>query len=142
MHVFDWFYELNFLVLYPLTVIVIISAAEIGIYLGRRRPSESEFGTPTGAALGLLALLLAFSVSLSVGQFDERRRIVLDEADAISSTANIALALPQQPQDTIFSLLHEYITVRIGWAYHMTRSSSTMMLRARWRFRLCCGMKL
>jgi hypothetical protein len=58
--------------------------------------------------------LLAFSVSLSVGRFDERRRIVLDEADAISSTANFALALPQQSQDAILSLLHEYITVRIG----------------------------
>src|SRR6516164_5335414 len=106
MHVFDWFYGLTFF--------VIISAAEVGIYLGPRRPSESEFGTPTGAALGLLALLLAFSVSISVGRFDERRHIVLDEADAIRSTANFALALPQQSQDTILNLLHEYITVRIG----------------------------
>ena len=64
------FYGRNFFVLYPLTIIVIISAAEVGIYLGRGQPSESEFGTPTGAALGLLALLLAFSVSLSVGRFD------------------------------------------------------------------------
>jgi hypothetical protein len=114
MHVFDWFYELNFFVLYPLTIIVLISAGEIGIYLGRRRPSESEFGTPTGAALGLLALLLAFSVSLSVGRFDDRRRHVLEEADAISSTANFALMLPQQSQAAILPLLHEYVTVRIG----------------------------
>lgn len=112
MHVFDWFYGLNFFVLYPLTIVVIISAAEVGIYLGRRRPSESEFGTPTGAALGLLALLLAFSVSLSVGRFDDRRRLVLDEADAISSTANFALALPQQSQAVILPLLHEYVTLR------------------------------
>jgi len=97
MHVFDWFYGLNFLVLYPLTIMVIISAAEIGIYFGRRRPSESEFGTPTGAALGLLALLLAFSVSLAVGRFEERRRLVLEEAEAISSTANFALSAPTVP---------------------------------------------
>jgi hypothetical protein len=42
MHVFDWFYELNFFVLYPLTVVVIITAAEIGIYLGRRRPRSAS----------------------------------------------------------------------------------------------------
>jgi hypothetical protein len=59
-------------------------------------------------------LLLAFSVSLAVGRFEERRRLVLEEADAISSTANFTLALPQQFQEPILNLLHEYVTVRIG----------------------------
>jgi hypothetical protein len=39
MHIFDWFYDLNFFVLYPLTIIVIISAAE-DRYLPRAAPPE------------------------------------------------------------------------------------------------------
>ena len=141
MHVFDWFYELNFFVLYPLTIIVLISAGEIGIYLGRRRPSESEFGTPTGAALGLLALLLAFSVSLSVGRFDDRRRHVLEEADAISSTANFALMLPQQSQAAILPSCTSMSRCGSALAYRMIRSSSTAMFPARSRSRPRCGRK-
>jgi hypothetical protein len=68
VHVFDWFYGRNFFVLYPLTIIVIISAAEVGIYVGRRRPSESEFGTPTGAAS--VCSPLARVQRLAVGRFD------------------------------------------------------------------------
>jgi hypothetical protein len=114
MHVFDWFYQLPFLVLYPLTLFVTVGAAEVGIYLGGRRRNETEFGTPTGSALGLLALLLAFSVSLAVGRFDARRNNVLEEAIAISSAADHALAIPQPHQSNVLALLRDYVTVRIG----------------------------
>ncbi len=68
----------------------------------------------TGAALGLLGLLLAFSFSIGLARYDARREVVLEEANAIGSTANFALMLPQPAQAPILKLLRDYTAVRIG----------------------------
>jgi hypothetical protein len=114
--VFDWIYEADLLVLYPVTIVLIIGAAEIGAWLGRRgnASKETDISTLTGAALGLLALLLGFSFSLALSRFDARRTLVLEEANAIGSTANFALMLPETAQKPILSILRDYTDVRIG----------------------------
>ena len=113
--VLDWIYEADLLVLYPVTIVLITGAAEIGAWLGRRGNAnkETDISTLTGAALGLLALLLGFSFSLALSRFDARRNLVLEEANAIGSTANFALMLPPSAQGPILSLLHEYATIRM-----------------------------
>ncbi len=116
--VFEWLYELDLEILCPVTGIVIAGAAELGTWIGlrfRRADSEgSDIGTLTGAALGLLALLLAFSFTIALSRFDVRRTMVLEEANAIGSTANFTLMLPQPAQEPILSLLREYAAVRVG----------------------------
>jgi hypothetical protein len=116
--VLDWLYEADLLVLYPVTIALIAGAAEFGAWLGRRHSAsasnETDIGTLTGAALGLLALLLGFSFSLALSRFDARRTLVLEEANAIGSTANFALMLPQTAQKPILDLLRDYTNVRIG----------------------------
>jgi hypothetical protein len=111
-------YETDFTVLYPLTIVLIVGAAEVGAWLsGRARRSADEMpetGTLTGAALGLLALLLAFSFSLALSRYEARLNWVLEEANAIGSTANFALMLPQPTQKPILDLLRAYTAVRIG----------------------------
>jgi hypothetical protein len=115
---FDWLYEADFNVLYPLTIVLIAGAAEVGTWIGwRSRAAANEapdIGTLAGAALGLLALLLAFSFSLSLSRYEARRNWVLQEANAIGSTANFALMLPGPAQKPILGLLRDYTTVRIG----------------------------
>ncbi len=66
------------------------------------------------AALGLFALLIAFTYSLSVTRYEARRLSVLEEANAIGSTANFALMLPAVDQPPILELLRRYTQVRIG----------------------------
>jgi hypothetical protein len=102
---FDRLYETDFAVLYPMTIVLITGAAEVGAWLGgrSRRDAEEipETGTLTGAALGLLALLLAFSFSLALSRYEARLNWVLEEANAISSTANFALMLPEWPRRSV-----------------------------------------
>lgn len=79
---FDWLYESGLMVLYPATIILIAGAAELGAWIGRqiRRgvTGGTDISTLTGAAIGLLALLLAFSFSLALSRYDARRTLVLE----------------------------------------------------------------
>jgi hypothetical protein len=96
---FDWLYGLDMQVLYPVTIILIAGAAELGNRIGLRfhvaKTESADVGTLAGASLGLLALLIAFSFSMAEARYDLRRTMVLEEANAIGSTANFALMLPE-----------------------------------------------
>jgi len=70
--------------------------------------------TLTAAALGLLALLIAFSLSHALSRYETRRALIVEEANAIESTANLASMLPPHAQPAILNLLREYVAVRIG----------------------------
>jgi hypothetical protein len=115
--IFDWSYGLEMQVLYPAMIILIAGAAELGNWIGLRfhvaRTENADVGTLAGASLGLLALLIAFSFSMAESRYDLRRSMVLEEANAIGSTANFALMLPQPAQAPILSLLRDYTAVRI-----------------------------
>ncbi|MCB0040839.1 MAG: hypothetical protein KDE23_14215, partial [Caldilinea sp.] len=79
-------------VTYVLTVAFALLAIECGYWLGRqwqrRYPDEKESGVGAlaGATLGLLAFLLALTMSMAVGRFDTRRQLVVEEANAIGTT--------------------------------------------------------
>lgn len=113
-----WLYGLSPPVLYPIVILLVAGAAELGMFLSRRihrdEAAGSDIATHTGAALGLVGLLLAFSFSIAMSRYEARRDGVLEEANAISSTANFALMLPQPAQKTIIDLLRDYTAVRIG----------------------------
>jgi hypothetical protein len=114
---FDWIYALDMHILYPVTIILIAGAAELGNWIGLRfhvaGTENADVGTLAGASLGLLALLIAFSFSMAEARYDLRRGMVLAEANAIGSTANFALMLPQPAQEPILSLLRDYTAVRV-----------------------------
>ena len=77
---------------YPLTVIVLLAALAGGYYYakgrGAKAPAKSDrgVGAISGATLGLLAFLLAFVVGFGVNVWQERRVLVVSEANAISTT--------------------------------------------------------
>lgn len=117
--IFDLFTNLPLWGVFVFTFLSVLLAFEGGILLGKRhRPiSEKEDRSPIGsivaAMLGLLALLLAFAFSIAASKFDDRRALILDEANAIGTTYLRAGYLPQPYKTQIRSLLKEYTSIRI-----------------------------
>jgi len=116
--VLDTFYDADLLVLYPAIIVLMVGAVQVGTWIGRRyalrASGRHDTATLTGAALGLVALLLGFSFSLALSRYDTRRGLVIEEANAIGSTANFALMLPAEARRPILPLLRDYTSVRIG----------------------------
>ena len=82
----------------------------------QRRENEVEHSQESylvGSMLGLLALLLAFSFSMALDRYEERRQLVVQEANAIG-TAYLRAQLLDEPHRTRLSrLLVRYTENRI-----------------------------
>lgn len=124
----DPLYESNIAITCVVTILLIVGATELGGWIGQRRRrlltgKAPDVSTLTGASLGLLALLLAFSFSLALSRYDARRSMVVEEANTIGSAANFALMLPEPAQRRILPLLHDYAVVRteLGVPYNPTK---------------------
>ena len=106
---------------YPLAVIFfgglasILAMSEIGWQLGIRTKGRagSNFSTLESAMLGLLALMLAFTFSMALTRFEARRDAVLNEANAIGTTALRARLLPESQRTETLKLLREYVQIRL-----------------------------
>ena len=105
--------------IYILTVVVLFLAAEAGFRLGKpvqkRWPDKSEagVGAMVGAALAILGFLLAFVTSIAIGNFNQRRQLVVSEANAIGTTYLRAGYLADPYGVKSRELLREYVNLRI-----------------------------
>jgi hypothetical protein len=98
-----------------LTVVLTLGCFEIGYRFRRRRTSEGEgaLGTLVGAGMGLLAFFLAFTFGLAASRFDDRRQLVLAEANAIGTAYLRAGLVPDPHSSEIRKLLRDYTDSRI-----------------------------
>jgi hypothetical protein len=98
---------------------VLLALAEVGYRLGiayRRRDVDAasgHSGSIQGAVLGLLGLLLGFSFAMSVGRFEARRDLLLQEANSIGTTWLRADFLPAPYDQQARDLLVRYTKHRI-----------------------------
>jgi hypothetical protein len=115
----QFFTEIPLWGFFLVTFILMFIAFEGGVFLGKvhRKIIEKEDRTPVGsivaATLGLLAFLLAFTFGLAANQFEKRRELVVEEANAISTTYLRAGYLKEPHGATIKQLLEEYVSVRL-----------------------------
>src|SRR6476646_2739927 len=87
---------------------------KFGRWYQERTPGEQEGPTNllVGSILGLLAFLLAVTMSMASDRFDTRRGIVLDEAHSIGTTYLRAGYLPEPASSQIREVLREYVPLR------------------------------
>jgi hypothetical protein len=65
--------------------------------------------------LVLLSLLLGFTLAMALTRYDLRKQLLVDEANAIGTTALRAQMLPEPSRDRILDLLRQYTGTRLNF---------------------------
>lgn len=101
-----------------LLVLLLFLAFWVGLRLGkfaqvRWADQSSDLGLITGASLSFLALLLAFVINYAIGAFNERRLLVVSEANAVGTAFLRTGLLPEPARTESRQLYREYIAMRL-----------------------------
>jgi hypothetical protein len=108
-------YDYSLFTIFVFGVVLILAAGEIGRRIGIRAGAHGA-GNPStleSAVLGLMALMIGFTFAMALSRFEARRDAVLNEANAIGTTALRARLLPRPERDEVLRLLREYVSVRL-----------------------------
>jgi uncharacterized membrane protein YidH (DUF202 family) len=94
---------------------VMLASSEVGRWLAKYAGEQSSDNVSTleGAVLGLLALMIGFTFAMALSRFEARRDAVLNEANAIGTTALRARLLPEPYRAETLKLLREYVKIRL-----------------------------
>ena len=98
--------NMNLLLVLLLLFICFFLVMTIGYLFGKRQRKqealsekrEKTAATLTGAMLTLLGFMLAISISMADSKFQERRKLILDEANAISTGGLRARVIRRSPR--------------------------------------------
>jgi hypothetical protein len=117
-------YSYSLLTIFVVGVAVILAFSELGWRLGMRSNGRGRGNVSTleGSMLGLLALIIGFSFAMALARFETRRDAVVNEANAIGTTALRARLLPDPHRAEILKLLREYVQIRL----HVVQSGKSL----------------
>jgi len=107
------FFDLSSLELALLLFGVVLGCTLLGSFVGRKLSRHADslrepFGVLQAALLGLVALILAFGMTMAVGRYDARRTAVVDDANAIGTTYLRAQTLREPVRTRSLDLLTRY----------------------------------
>lgn len=128
-------------------LLAVLVVAELGWRWGQRRHAQADDGERSqvnaisGAVLGLLALLIGFTFSMAVNRFDARQDLVLQEANAVGTTALRAQLLQPGAEAEVLRLLRQYVQVRLDFhdagvderKLHAVTAQTAVLQQALWR---------
>lgn len=115
----DILYGYNSVVIVGALFLAILLFNELGFRTGRfvQSRTDSEIKSLTGSIqasiLGLLALLLGFTFSMSMQRYDNRSMALIDEANAIGTAVLRIELLPENYRDDAKRLFTEYVGLRV-----------------------------
>jgi hypothetical protein len=112
------FADYSLLQILAASIVVLAAAIETGRWFGVRARQQGigTVSTLQGAILGLLALMIGFTFAVALSRFEARREGVLNEANAIGTTALRARLLPEPHGQECLKLLQEYVRLRLDLA--------------------------
>lgn len=93
---------------------------EIGHRIGSRRAApegeagQAGFGVVEGAVFALLGLLVAFTFSGALSRFDDRRKLIVDEANAIGTAYLRIDVLPEAAREEMREKFRQYLDSRLA----------------------------
>jgi hypothetical protein len=99
---------------------IVLGTTLLGAFVGRRLSTRTELREPFGvlqaALLGLVALILAFGLTMAVGRYDSRRAAVVDDANAIGTAYLRAQTLKEPMRTRSLDAFVEYTDAEIRLA--------------------------
>jgi hypothetical protein len=148
-------YETNELVLGFVCFVLILVAGEAGFRLGRKsgnqgtKDTQSQHLTVEAGILGVLGLLLGFTMSMALTRFEARNQLVLEEAQTIGAASLLTELLPVEEGGEIRDLLRAYTNNRfrgddrrdIYEQITAARQESSRLQEAFWRHAIAYGQK-
>lgn len=148
-------YNVNELLIIGVLMIVYIGSAEIGFRAGRKVRSHIDSSSRSAidgiqtAALGLLALLLAFTFSMAISRFETRRQLVVEDSNAIGTTFLRSRLLPEPHKGETAALLRRYVDSRLRLyeasidriKFEAAKSESEALHAQLWRHAVAAGEK-
>lgn len=115
-HLFDLIPEWAF---FLLSCVIATISVEIGFWLGKKhnrlavKANDSSIGVIVGSILALLAFLLAFTFNMAATRYENRRQVLMTEANAIGTTYLRSHLLTSDQRSEIEKLLQKYISLRL-----------------------------
>src|SRR5262249_26257501 len=111
------------LIIFCITASFTIAGFARGRYLREHSGTLKEpFGVLQGALLGIVGLLLAFSLSLAVGRYQGRRDAATNEANAISTSYLRAQLLSEPERTESLDLLRRYTDLALAVSHEIPNS--------------------
>ncbi len=112
-------YNQSSVMIITILFILLILAMEAGYRLGSKATTSAveapraQANAIQASLLGVLALLLGFTFSLSLQRYDSRSAAVVTEANAIGTTYLRAELLPDSMRSEVQILLRDYLELRV-----------------------------
>ena len=105
--------------LFVITIIIVLVAAEIGLRLGRAVSEKSADEKETNASsiaaaiLTLAGFMLAFTFDVASARYQDRKQLVRDDADAIGTAWLRSDFLPEEDRVQAARLFRKYLDGRV-----------------------------
>lgn len=105
------------IILFILLIVFYLFGFRIRGRVVKRNPEETieDLGQINSTLLGLLALLLAFTFSMSNSRYDTRRQLIIEEANAIGTVILRTDIYPDSMRQILRSRLKDYVEARIAF---------------------------
>jgi len=122
------FFRLSSLELGLLLFGVVLGMTVLGLVVGHRLRDRADIlrepvGVVQAALLGLVALILAFGLTMAVGRYDSRRAAVVADANAIGTTYLRAQTLREPIRTRSLDLLRRYTDTSIALSHAIPGSA-------------------
>lgn len=100
-------------------LLLVLASTLLGSIVGKSKKIKGEYLTESsnvyGSLFGLLALILAFTYSMSIDRYDTRRQIIIQESNTISTALLRADLYPENERLLFRNDFKKYIETRINY---------------------------